>query len=142
VNTAESFGCLIESLEPATTYHYRAVAVYGVDTVYGDDVTFITQGEGFPNDAMVRVGSLVHRWASGKGGKAIYQLEIGLGGLSSQYISPLGNREPTRTLLPTPSNIWYMATGEYRNGQPVYRDLTGYFTFDEEGARLYFIPGE
>ena len=38
----KAFNCLIEQLEPGTTYHVRAYAMCGLGVVYGKDVTFTT----------------------------------------------------------------------------------------------------
>jgi hypothetical protein len=59
----------------------------------------------YPSSALTRVNSLVHRWQSGGSGrKPIYQLEIGLGGLSSAISFPIIDTvEPIPSVTP-PSN--------------------------------------
>lgn len=45
---AGSYSSSLTGLSPATTYHYRAVAINGVGTSYGSDLTFTTSGTAQP----------------------------------------------------------------------------------------------
>lgn len=84
------------NLTPGATYHFRAKAV-GLSgaTVYGQDRTF---GTAAPAEPLVRVSSLIHRWSPGN-----YSLEIIMGGLSGQFVSPVGTPKPSPTIPPTPA---------------------------------------
>ncbi len=95
----QSFAHAITGLLPGTIYHFRAKAFNVFETQYGLDRTFTTSGGVYPTDPLTRVSALVHHFSAGP--SPVYQLEVMLGGLSSQYVPPLENKIPEPT-MPAP----------------------------------------
>jgi hypothetical protein len=85
------------NLIAGTTYHFRAKAVGASGaTVYGADRTFVTGGG---DDLLIRVQGIVHRFAAGENGQpGVYEMELQLGGLSSQFIPPLQSKKAMPTI--------------------------------------------
>ena len=48
----------------------------------------------YPTDPLLRVSGIVRSFWAGIGGQAMYQAQIVLGGLTTTYVSPIGEREP------------------------------------------------
>uniref|UniRef100_A0A6M3LCP9 Fibronectin type-III domain-containing protein n=1 Tax=viral metagenome TaxID=1070528 RepID=A0A6M3LCP9_9ZZZZ len=104
--TPYSFESDIINLTPGDTYYTRAYATNTQGTGYGDNDTFVAQS-GFypyPMDRLGRVSGIVRTfWAGGGGQEGVYQTEIFQGGLSTNYISPIGSRETPSAASPLPS---------------------------------------
>lgn len=94
-NSSDTFARLIGSLDPGTTYHFRAFAYNSTGVGYGEDTTFSTTGETYPTEEITRVSSLVHRYSRGD---RSYSLEILLGGLSSEFGLPRPIKKPIDAL--------------------------------------------
>ena len=76
----------------------------------------------YPTDANVRVTGITRTFWSGKGGQAQYLTQLTLGGFTSEYISPVNNREPTpvipqetQTLSPQQIKGWTIQGGMNAN---------------------------
>ncbi len=109
--SAGAFTSAITGLTQNTRYYYRAYATNTQGTGYGNNVTFV-MGFAFPVDTVSRVSGIKRTfWAGAAGSPGVYLAELFLGGLSTTYISPIGDREPvpsvpsTRTPAQTPTPV-------------------------------------
>ena len=97
------------SLTAGTTYYVRAYATNTQGTAYGDNIEFIAGEPGagvyfVPANAFTRVSGIVEEfWAGGSTG--IYQQIFYLGGNTTTYISPVGNREVKSAVTPTAATL-------------------------------------
>ena len=93
----------ITGLTASTKYYVRAYATNSVGTGYGNQVEFTAdKGTVFPINPLLRASGIKRTFWAGIGGQAVYQVELALGGLSTTYVSPIGEREPPSAVKPTP----------------------------------------
>ena len=98
--TAGAFTSAITGLLANTTYYYRAYATNTQGTGYGNNVAF-TMGYAFPVDTVSRVSGIRRTFWAGEGGSpGVYLAELFQGGLSTTFISPIGDREPPPSIPP------------------------------------------
>lgn len=79
-----------------------AVAYNGVDNDGFVKTISITAGSIYPINPLLRVSGIKRTFFAGIGGQSVYQTELVLGGMSTTYISPIGEREPTSAIKPSP----------------------------------------
>jgi len=98
-----AFTSAITGLVAGTKYYVRAYATNAAGTSYGGQVEFwANKGTVFPSDPLLRASGIKRSFWAGIGGNAIYQVELTLGGISTTYVSPIGEREPPSAIKPTP----------------------------------------
>lgn len=56
----------------------------------------------YPTNPLARASGIKRTFWAGLGGQSVYQVELALGGMSTTYVSPIGSREPTSAVTPTP----------------------------------------
>ncbi|KKL44348.1 hypothetical protein LCGC14_2366580, partial [marine sediment metagenome] len=99
--SAGAFTSAITDLVQNTRYYYRAYATNTQGTGYGNNVTFV-MGFAFPVDTVSRVSGIKRTfWAGAAGSPGVYLAELFLGGLSTTYISSIGDREPVPSVPST-----------------------------------------
>jgi len=96
-------------------YDFRylyALASYNAGTAhehsgYVENLSISDDSEGyieiFPDpvtDPLRRVSGIRRTFWAGIGGQAVYQVELALGGMTTTYVSPIGEREPTSAVTP------------------------------------------
>jgi len=59
----------------------------------------------FPVDQLLRVSGIKRSFWAGVDGQSVYQAELYLGGISTTYVSPLGNRDTQGAVTPTPAPV-------------------------------------
>ncbi len=98
---ADDFSGLTEGL----TYAVRTYAINIYGTSYSSEVSFVAGTAGdrsFPTDPLLRVSGIKRTFFAGIDGKAVYQTQLTLGGISTAYISPISPREVPSVVTPTP----------------------------------------
>ncbi len=96
-----AFTSALTGLTVGTKYYVRAYATNSVGTVYGNQVEFTAdRGTVSPTDPLLRVSGIRRTFWSGLGGRAVYQQEIALGGMSITYVSPIGDRDIPSAVTP------------------------------------------
>ncbi len=80
----------------------KVVAIVYDSIPYGTVKTVsVTAGEVFPTDPLLRASGIRRTFWAGLGGRAVYQCELALGGISTSYVSPIGSREIPSAVTPT-----------------------------------------
>ena len=71
-------------------------AGWDFDTIWHMDgyPVFNIQTRFYPTDPLLRTSGIVRTFWSGIGGQSVYQTQLILGGVSTNYVSPIGKRQP------------------------------------------------
>lgn len=100
------FTTSLTGLVEGTRYAVRACAISAGGTGYGGTALFTAaKGTVFPDpvtDPLRRVSGIQRTFWAGIGGQSVYQAVLTLGGMSTTYVSPIGEREPPSAVKPTP----------------------------------------
>ena len=96
-----AFTSALTGLTAGMKYYVRAYIINTEGTEYGNQVEFTAdRGTVFPTDPLLRVSGLRRTFWSGLGGRAVYQMELALGGMSITYVSPIGSRDIPSAVTP------------------------------------------
>jgi hypothetical protein len=88
------FDAVAAAIPSGSTVYFRAKAVLGALTAYGDVLSFTLAN--FPVDGLMRVSSIIDRYKAGSNGQpGEYRMELVLGGLSTVHLPPFSQTMQT-----------------------------------------------